>query len=125
MYQEQIAQLVPACPPLEAVKRELIGYRLVKNVPPTEADFLSHSALGKRRPPDVDECRWRSCSLFITPSKLLDIKGLPRIKGGQGIVRVSIEASSGPVHQKGDHVDWWRYRTFNVIGNCSVERVFP
>jgi hypothetical protein len=99
---------------------------LIKELPLTDIEFKSHAALQKRRPPDVDECSWSSCSLSITPRKLLDLNGLPKLKNCKAIARVQLDGSSGLVYQKPNgHIDWWGYKAYDVVGNSSIERVFP
>lgn len=126
MYKEKISDLSCACPPGSAVLPTLHrGYRLVKNIPATDDDFKSHAALGKIKPLDIDECSWSSCSLSNSVDKLINLKGLPKIKDSKAILGINLDISSGPIetNDKG-HINWWPYDSFNIHQNSDVEEVF-
>ena len=128
MYKEQLTIITgETCPPVDAtLPSDMVGYRLVRNTPPVKDDFLSHAALGKIKPPDVDECRWRSCSLAGDKTKLVNLNGLPKIKGAAAIVKVSLNNLSGMVklNQKNTHIDLWMFTDFDPLASTSVEMEF-
>lgn len=128
MYREPIDAIITCtCPPPTAITMEAVGYRLVKSTPMLDIDFHSHAALGKRKPPDLDECRWSSCSLFCKLESLVGINGLPKLKGvWAGVAEIPLNISSGPyLTQTSGHIDWWPLASFNILGNASIVKVFP
>jgi hypothetical protein len=128
MYKEPLATADCTCPPFGAVTpQDTVGYRLVMNIPVTNNDFKSHAALGKRKPRDVDDCSWLSCSLFDSPAKLLNVKGLPKISGKwKGIVCVKLDSSAGPIKANTTgHIHWWPYTAFDIMQKCTVEVELP
>ena len=107
------------CPPVDADDSAVEGvYRLVSVEAPTEADFKSARALGKKLPPNVDECRWASCSLMYDPKPLLK---LPKFKSYKWAAKLAIPEKSGLGHMSnGNHIDYWWAKQCDIKG-CIVE----
>lgn len=105
------------CPPDCSVDGEISTvYRLVSANPPTEQCFESHAAQGKVKPPEakVTDCSWASCSLFTSVEALKKLKGLKR--RNPYMATLVIPQGAGRHHQKGQHVDFWRYSGFDILG---------
>lgn len=129
MYKENLSNIQGlSCPPAHAIApQNLTGFRLVFSVPPVDAHFVSHQMLGKTKPPDLDECKWRSCSLFKEQSKLLNAKGLPKFRGKwAGIAKITLTPDSGRVVTNAitGHIDWWRYANFDAATASIVTLEF-
>lgn len=130
MYKEKIDTLACLCPPTVArPPTNLVAYRLVENTPPTQADFDSHALVKgpKKRPRDIDECHWHSCSLFKEIRQLEKIAGLPNMKGiKKAIVEVTLDSTSGLIETSSrGHVDWWAFTAFDVLKNCKIAKPLP
>jgi len=114
VYREE---LPVACPPETAcdlARNE--AYRLLPSVPALIDHFESHAAKGKPMPPDMDPCRWASCSLcgdMEAVQKKLKLKSLRR--SITHVAKMKIAVGSGMLHIKGGHIDFWMYDTFDPI----------
>lgn len=123
MYKE-VLPTGAVCPPADAYEpSNMVGYRAVHQYPPKDTCFGSHAALKKKCPPDLDACLWSSCSLFTSSDKLKSQIGLPKLRkmGFTHIVRVSLTSASGKVKIKNQHIDWWRYASFDVTTAVMLE----
>jgi hypothetical protein len=113
-----LEELPPQCPPAGAKAMEIEGaYRVVSCDSPTIQDFWSQDRLGVPIRPTADPCKWRSCSLFLSRDKAVDIAGkLPkaRIKEPH-LALVNIQTSDGRalVNARTSHVDLWLSTTFD------------
>lgn len=71
------------CPPPTASAADTAVYRIVKDSPPTQDQFLSYQELGKPLPKSPDPtlpCRWRSVSVFESRDAALQkLKMQPRL----------------------------------------------
>ena len=77
----EYAEALPAnCPPDAAADIELKSvFRVVRKLQPVREDFLSHATLGRQKLPDMDDCRFASCSLFSCKDKARNLaKRLPK-----------------------------------------------
>lgn len=105
------------CPPSDATppSRQCV-VRFVLADPPTIDDFRSHNLLGQPRNPQVDACRWASCSVF---SSLPALNKLPRIRERfKYFVTFEIDENSGVVKTgRGGHLDLWMFASFDPLGN--------
>jgi hypothetical protein len=114
-----LEELPPQCPPATAQGISIEGaYRVVSCAKPTIKDFWSQSRLGIPLRPISDPCKWRSCSLFLSRDKAIDIAGkLPKSRMKEPhLALVNIDPSDGRalVNKKTSHVDLWLSNTFNV-----------
>jgi hypothetical protein len=112
------------CPPATAVSaipqrvlRFCSGDAVTKN------DITSHNAMGKRRPENVTECRWASCSVFhgdTTIERLRKlIKSSSRLRALRYVVEFGIDPDAGMVHRNGIHIDFWPYADFDPSGSSK------
>lgn len=110
------------CPPPEASPPERQKViRFVASAAPSAQDFWSHHALGKMKPPEVDPCRWASCSVFTTQPA---INKLPSIRRRfKFFVEMEIDETSGVIKSgMGGHIDLWMFSAFDplqAILRCS------
>jgi len=114
--------LPPACPPEDAVLRvyEQV-WRFVRTNPPSDKDFQSYAGLGKRPPPEMDPCRWASCSLFA--SKRTAYLFLPKLRNRfRFLARLQITDKCGYTKLTRAHIDFWRFETFKPT-ILDVERL--
>lgn len=114
-----LEELPDQCPPAKAQSASIEGaYRVVFAKPPTIKDFWSHSKLGKKRYGDVTECRWRSCSMFLTRDKALNIASkLPKSRAAKpylALVNLSPNDGMTLINDKTAHVDVWLTEQFSI-----------
>lgn len=107
------AAFPPNCPPSDAEDATGIFYRLVKNVPPLESDFLSWHELGKtdRGSP----CERAGLSVFREMEDAQHYaRAIPSI--GKHVATATLSGSDGkikntPRHPNGQsHCTWWPYQ---------------
>jgi hypothetical protein len=113
-----LEELPPQCPPANAVGASFeVAYRVVSCGQPTIKDFWSQAALGVPIRPTADPCKWRSCSMFLSRDKAVDIAGkLPKSRIREPhLALVNIAPSDGRalVNNKTKHIDLWLSSTFN------------
>jgi len=116
MYREN---LPPSCPIDDSEPpSELVVFRLVSQVPPSDADFDSQAKLGSfniNGKPDQLVCRAFGCSVFTKLTSARRAQKLPKLKHLQHVVKLTLTPDSGRVHTKdGDHHDWWLSSTCDV-----------
>lgn len=107
--------LPPSCPPSYSSNGALGQvWRLVKNNPPDENDFLSHAALGKHDYTN-DPCGFASCSFWQKEEQAREKQKLPKLRDRK-LAELNIPAGSGHwVIKKNGHVDFWRYQGVNIL----------
>jgi hypothetical protein len=108
--------LIEGCPPTGSavdVEATLLVYRLVDNIPSKEEDFYSHHKLGKTKPVKVDDCKWRSCSLFLNKHKMLEQRKHASLRSKK-CAEFNLDIGSGKILINGDHVDWWIYSGYDI-----------
>lgn len=120
-------ELPASCPPPQAHNG---GYaslvRFVRNMPPVQSDFESHSKLGKQRPPTVPPCKWASCSLFQTRDAALAKFKLPRLRQlFSGVAIINIPENSGQSVAKNGHVDFWMFSSFDPLNSVVDVEELP
>jgi hypothetical protein len=102
------------CPPDDAIEASGAAYRITKNDPPTDDDFLSHHERGLPSPlkqTRAQECRRRAVSIYRT---IEDAKHhtLAFPSSGQNIAAGVLTARSGrtklhPSDERPTHTEWW------------------
>jgi hypothetical protein len=98
----------PGCPPADSLVASGVVYRIVKNDPVQDSDFLSQFELGKAL--NVDECFRRSLSVY---TELADAEHRRRLtpRLGHLIAQATLDASHGKtLHtggRKSSHTEWW------------------
>lgn len=110
------------CPPddAEEINALRIVYRLVRNNPPTDADFRSQRALY----PDKAfryECRARGLSVFENrqdAERQLELKSWH----GARLCRVDLVPGAGRILKtyRNSHYTWWPLADFDILANCQV-----
>jgi hypothetical protein len=116
---EFMEELPPCCPPDTAVlKGYAEAWRFVTSNTPVASDFRSGAAI-KAAPPNVDPCRWASCSIFTTKdAAIATITKLPKLRARFGfLAKISITEKCGFTDLQGFHIDFWRFKTYvpNVL----------
>lgn len=115
------------CPPDEAEPGVRQGYRLVRNDPPTESDFLPHVI---KNPDKIYEgrnlCNACSVSLFADSADAMRARDisphLANTKLAYGRVLPETGVVLGPSGGRSSHFDWWVYvgasphQHFKVVG---------
>lgn len=119
-------QLPDGCPPNEAeeITWEREVFRLVRNDPPDEQDFLSQ----RQEQPDrafrgVTECQTCGLSVFaVKDDAVAKALKLPNLKGRK-VCRVKLSHGAGHIQQtfQPSHHTWWPLAAFDLLGNCEVE----
>ena len=117
-------ELPDDCPPLQAseIDRPRTFYRMVRNNPPTEADFRSQR---QERPTivlrNVSECHARGVSLF---SAERDVEYWLRKErfAGYSSAAVLLDAGMGSLMKSGSrsHFTWWPIAGLDYARLCRV-----
>jgi hypothetical protein len=115
--------LPPRCPPEEAqeITAETELFRLVKNDPPTAADFLSWQTLYPNRSFASNPCQACGLSVLRTHYDCVAYLKLPNLRGSR-ICRIRLARGHGRLQQTGKlpHHTWWPHRAFNHAASCEV-----
>ena len=110
------------CPPADAeeVGDVLDVYRLVRTLPPTEADFLSQrQEHPERKFTNVTECRARGLSVFTSAEEAR--RRLASVKfRGMHVCRVRLRIGAGSLLKTGggSHHTWWPFAQFDILDEC-------
>lgn len=116
--QDWYEELPEDCPPKGAgAPATHPHFRVVRSIPPTDCDFVSHRALHPNRAFPVPECQARAVSLYLIRNSASKILKLPRYKGGS-IVSLALPSSAGLTKKtpgKPGHVSWWRQANFDPV----------
>ncbi len=119
-YREELPE---QCPPAEALKIEtdICVFRLVKNSPAAEEDFMSQRALSPNAKFRVDECIARGLSVWVTQTEAENARKLPKLRT-MSVCRVRLCAGAGKLMQtfKPDHRTWWPFASFPILSRCEV-----
>lgn len=110
------------CPPGNAsiVKNRVRAYRLVKNNPPQNSDFLSAKKLQPNRR-FKNDCLALGVSVWTDASKCTSMLLLPSHRD-EKLCKVIIERRSGfvLVDNRTKHVNWWPFSRCNILRSCEV-----
>lgn len=122
-----LEDLPEQCPPANAKDQQFgPAYRILPKAEPAIEHFYSYSKLGLTKPGGVDECRYRSCSMFTNILQARAIATLPKKRAtSTHLAKVVVQAGFGTswLNSKTDHVDFWPYDTFDVA--AAVTEVVP
>jgi hypothetical protein len=101
--------LTGPCPPQSATAREQPAYRIVKDDPPSGADFKTHAELGLAL--SADQCRRSSLSIFATFRQAAHRKSLTPTLGSH-IAYADLTPAHGLISPQSSsgHMDWWAYK---------------
>jgi hypothetical protein len=108
--------LPTGCPPADSHDLGCdTAFRLISNRTPTRDDFTSYAAKQESMPPNVDPCRWASCSLFADLETIVKKRSaFKKLKKYKFAAELTIPPGSGRIC--GDsHLDFWMYDTFNPL----------
>ncbi len=113
------------CPPEESeyINETRIVFRLVRNDPPTDDDFMSQRAQRPNRRFRVSECQARGLSVHSDVNASRAIQKLPRMRmQGMKVCRVVLDSGAGRIQKTGGHYHytWWPLANFDILGNCSM-----
>lgn len=111
------------CPPWSAVDAEINSvYRLAPDDKVDESYFYSHKKKGISLKMGMNSCSYCSCSLTYNPEALIKVPNLR--KKFKYAIELNLQKGSGRALKKGDHVDFWPYKSFkfnsSVIGGKTV-----
>ena len=118
--------LPEGCPPEEAeeIVEPVEVFRLVRQNPPTLAEFRSQRA---EKPDkvfkDVPECQARGLSVFTNRRDAAEkALRLPRFRGFF-ICRVALQPGAGRIQQtfQPSHHTWWPLASFDILVHSGVE----
>ena len=114
------------CPPEEAaaISRRRIVFRLVRNNPPTDADFRSQRAENPGREfKGITECQVRGLSVFTERRDAVERLKRPNLKG-MLVCRVVLDRGAGRIQhtaQRTSHHTWWPLADYHILSGCLVE----
>lgn len=110
------------CPPGNAsiVKNRVRAYRLVKNNPPQNSDFLSAKKLQPNRR-FKNDCLALGVSVWTDASKCTSMLLLPSHRD-EKLCKVILNKNSGfiLVNYETSYISWWPVRQYDISGNCEV-----
>jgi hypothetical protein len=113
--------LPEGCPPADApvLASEVMFYRLVRTLPPTDADFRSQRAEHSEKY-FSNECLARGLSVHALLRDSEMAAKLPTLKGRQPCA-VRLPPASGHLKQTGkpSHHTWWPFDSFDILGNIE------
>ena len=113
--------LPEGCPPADApvITTEVMVYRLVRTVPPTEEDFRSQRAENPEKY-FSNECLARGLSVHALRRDSEMATKLPNLKGRQPCA-VRLSPASGHLKQTGkpSHHTWWPFASFDILSNVG------
>lgn len=116
-------QLPEGCPPDDSSSPAdgMDVIRLVRQNPPTEADFQSFRAINPAKPVSVSECEASGLSVFTDIDDAERKRKLPRLKSTLPCI-VRLTAQSGRIKQTGQptHHTWWPSAQFPILNHCQV-----
>lgn len=114
-------ELPVSCPPADAVDA---AYPLVirfvdspSKADLSDSDFKSFAALGLSCRPNIDPCRWASCSFFESTSckGFITATKIPKLKR-KYLAELKIPFGAGlSMRSEKGHIDFWRFSNFNPI----------
>lgn len=113
------AEILPnKCPPEDAVTPlNLVYYRMVDSIPPTEIDFASQRALHPAKFfKDIDECVARSTSLFDSCNGCKSARDRRDGLKHKKIIEIKLSHDSGVIKNtfRQGHYSWWRFKEYDV-----------
>lgn len=115
--------LPDSCPPEEAEKivTSRVVYRLVRNNPPTDADFQSQRAENPWGNFNVSECQARGLSVFESSSDAARLTRKGNLRG-RIVCRVTLSPGAGRILKTGtrSHHTWWPYAEYDILVDCQL-----
>lgn len=121
---EWVEELPKNCPPEEAASpNRKKFYRLCKNRPPKNTDFLSQRTENPTRTfAGISECILRSVSIWESKQKCLEQKKFPTQKD-KLLAEFELKVDDGLILStfKDSHYSWWRSKSFNPKKTLIIE----
>lgn len=109
-------KLPKQCPPIDAEDRSYDEiWRALPETTPKPEHFLSKAATETCTLPDIDPCRFASCSMFTTKNSASKILGFPKYRNG-ALAKLNLPVGAGLSKKKKQHVDFWAYAGFDFVG---------
>jgi hypothetical protein len=103
------------CPPDDAEDKNYDEvWRTLPSIPPTDQHFYSKAKAGDALPPDLDPCRFASCSLYTSRVPASKMLKFPKFQGGT-VAKIRIPMKAGLSKKKKQHVDFWAFRHFKFL----------
>jgi len=98
----------PDCPPNDSIEGAGWYYRITKNNPPANEDFLTHHETGKmKKLPPCERCALSTCQ--VVEDAIQTRRLFPML--GSFIARGNLDASCGRIKLTGgvveSHTNWW------------------
>lgn len=111
------------CPPSDAAEPNETYYRLCKENPPSDGDFLTHAELGLR--PTGDPCLRCGLSVFATSDGAVKMyravkQRNPKVPFPSFVVELALTPADGVIKQTNmpPHHTWWMYADTNRLGTA-------
>ena len=125
MQNSYLEPLLDDCPPEESeeIIAPRIVFRLVRNNPPTIADFRSQRAERPNREfRGISECQARGLSVHTDFRASENLLKLPQMRG-RTVCQVALDSGAGYIQQTGNnlhHCTCWPLANYDILGNCSI-----
>lgn len=113
-----LEELPEQCPPATA-KDQAFGpaYRILPAATAAVQHFHSYKMIGATKPLGVDDCRFASCSMFMSMTKAKKIARLPKKRATSthlATVMIPQGCGTSDINEETSHVDFWPYSSFSV-----------
>ena len=113
-----VPEMPEGVPPQEiCIPHEHPFYRLVKNIPATEEDFVTYHEMAPNRDWGNNYVCSFALSMFDDLDKAKRLKKIPSLKDSKAIVRIVLNPEDGVVKQTSKntfHYSWWRTNSFDI-----------
>jgi hypothetical protein len=120
MKMEYKDKLPNNCPPKDAQEpNNFTIFRMVKTIPPTDIDFVSHFKLFPDKNYENMKCEALSVSVFNRFESCKELLDIPNHRGKK-IVKLNLFQDSGRVIKSSkdkSHYSWWIYANFSPLAN--------
>lgn len=112
-----VPEMPEGVPPQDiSIPHEHPLFRLVKNIPATENDFVTYHEQDPNRDwGDLYVCSFAS-SMFDDLAAVKRLKKMPNLKDSKAVVRIILNPEDGVVKQtfKPNHFSWWKTNNFDI-----------
>lgn len=119
-YREPLPE---GCPPDEAeeIVELIVVFRLVRNNPPTDDDFMSQRAEKPNQKFNASECIARGVSVFKDRAAAERMSKARNLRGTM-VCQVTLNRGAGRIQRTGSrsHYTWWPLADFDILSNCVV-----
>lgn len=112
-----VPEMPDGVPPMDiCIPHEHPLFRLVKNIPATENDFVTHHEQSPNRDwGDLYVCSFAS-SMFDDLATVNRLTKMPNLKDSKAVARVILNPEDGVVKQtfRHHHYSWWKTNKFDI-----------